>query len=183
MSDSPVPVHVPTYVDTRKVFLQQGPVAGFVALDRLPRFKELLASDRGAVTVELHFGKNDSGKQVVSGWLKAKVEVLCQRCLEPLGIELQDDIKLALLKDESQIEALEADLDPWICQDTRLELAELVEEQLMLCMPIVSYHDALDCGGKLGYTAAEDSATEQGADGTSSPFAVLKSLKDSDGTN
>lgn len=183
MSDSPVPVHVPTYVDTRKVFLQQGPIAGFVALDRLPRFNELLASDKGTVSVELHFGSNDSGQQVISGRIRAKVEVTCQRCLEPLGIDLQDDIKLALLKDESKVETLEADLEPWICQDTRLELAELVEEQLMLCMPIVSYHDEAHCGDKLGYTQPDAADTEHGANGTSNPFSVLKSLKDGDGTN
>ena len=36
-------------------------------------------------------------------------------------------------------------MDPWICEDHKLDLAEMVEEQLILCMPLVSYHDSGDC--------------------------------------
>jgi len=179
MSDSPVPV----YVDTRKIFLQQASIAGFVALERLGRFTETLASDQGTVFVELHFATNDSGQQTISGKLKAEVEVLCQRCLEPLGIVLEDDIKLALLKDEAKISSLEEGLDPWICPDNKLKLASIVEEQLMLCMPIVNYHDTADCSQKLGYTAKAGKAAENGSDEVKNPFAVLKALKQDDGTN
>jgi len=179
MSDSPVPV----YVDTRKIFLQQASIAGFVALERLGRFAETLASDKGTVFVELHFATNDSGQQIISGKLHAEVEVVCQRCLEPLGIVLEDDIKLALLKDEAKISSLDEGLDPWICPDNKLELASIVEEQLMLCMPIVSYHDTADCRQKPGYSTEAGKAIENGRNGVTNPFAVLKTLKKDDGTH
>jgi uncharacterized metal-binding protein YceD (DUF177 family) len=50
-------------------------------------------------------------------------------------------------------------------------------------MPIVSYHESVDCSDKLGYTKPEVAVEKQGANGTSNPFSVLKSLKDSDGSN
>ena len=179
MSDRPVPA----YVDTRKIFLQEGGIAGTVALERLPRFRETLASDAGSVSVELEFTTNESGQRVILGRLRAEVDVICQRCLEPLGIVLQDDIKLALVKDEAAIKQLEADFDPWICPDIKLQLAGLVEEQLMLCMPIVSYHSTAECSTKLDYTLAPDSANGTSANGRTNPFSVLKSLKENDGTN
>ena len=133
--------------------------------------------------VELDFSTNDSGQRIISGHISAKVDVICQRCLEPLGIVLEDDIRLALLKDETKISSLDADLDPWICPDNKLDLASLVEEQLMLCMPIVSYHEAADCSSKLDYTTGRDKSTASGTNGVVNPFSVLKSLKEDDPTN
>lgn len=179
MSASPVP----TYVDTRKVFLQLGSIAGFVALERLARFRDCLASETGTVYVELGFGTSETGIRLITGKLKADVTVTCQRCLEPLGIALRDDIRLALLQDETGVADLDKDLDPWICAETKLQLAELIEEQLMLCLPIVSTHDTADCSSRLEHAAGETATDRSNKNGTANPFSVLKSLKNSDGTN
>lgn len=178
---APMPASpIPAYVDTRKVFPQQDPVAGTVALERLPRFRACLAKDEGQVEVSLNFVTDNSGRRLITGKLQARVQVTCQRCLEPLGIVLEDDIKLALLKDESGVEGLDGDLDPWICADTKLVLAELVEEQLMLCLPIVSYHEATDCSSRLGYSKPQERAAQTDNNGRENPFSVLKSLKNND---
>ena len=110
------------------------------------------------------------------GSLQAQVNVFCQRCLKPLAIALADDIELALVRDEEAALRLDAKLDPWICEGHKLDLAELIEEQLILCTPIVSYHESGECMNQKDYVAGED-ATESIA--SESPFAVLRSLKDS----
>lgn len=176
MSDSPVPA----YVDTRKIFLQHAAIAGHVSLDRLERFKGLLASDSASIHVELEFFTDEFGRHIISGNLHAAVEVICQRCLEPLEIVLQDDIKLAVLEDDSKAAELDADLDPWICADTKLELSSLVEEQLILCLPIVSLHESTNCNSKLANAVKASSNEPDPANGTVNPFAVLQSLKGSD---
>lgn len=179
MSDRPIPV----YVDTRKIFQQQGEIAGPVPLARLTRFQDSLASDQGFVRVELQFFTNDSGLHVISGQLRAEVQVICQRCLEPLGIVLEDDIRLVVLQDEARAATLDAGFDPWICADTKLDLASLVEEQLMLCMPIVNLHETSLCGDKLAYTPPAEMQSQAQAGSPESPFAVLKALKENDGTH
>lgn len=179
MSDS----QVPAYVDSRKIFLQQGVITGTIALQRLERFRSALASNEGSVYVELEFFNDEFGRQIIAGSLRAEVQVVCQRCLEPLGIVLEDDIKLALLRDESKVALLDAELDPWICADPNLDLASLVEEQLILCLPIVSLHESASCIGNLDYATAADSVERSSANGTENPFAVLKVLKDNGSTN
>ena len=176
MSDSPIP----PYVDTRKAFLQEGKTSGYITLDRLPRFIECLASDQGSVEVELSFDLNESRKQVITGQIEAQVKVICQRCLEPLGIALSDDINLALIKREEDAAKLEGDLDPWVCEDHKLDIADLVEEQLILSLPLVSYHPDKACIESLGYSAESTADEEQDSEQKDNPFAVLKVLKDSD---
>jgi DUF177 domain-containing protein len=177
MSDS----SIPAYADTRKIFLQEGSINGNLALERLPRFRAGLANGQGSVSLELHFALSDAKERLITGSLHAEVNVFCQRCLKPLAIELADDIKLALVRDEEEAKRLDADLDPWICEDHRLDLAELADEQLILCTPLVSYHESGECLSKQSYvvgTSAVEATSEDVA--RENPFAVLKTLKDSD---
>ena len=97
------------------------------------------------------FGLTGTGRRVITGSVSATVEVVCQRCLEPLSLKLADTIQLALVESESQIDSLEAAWDPWMVDGPRISIASLLEEQLMLCMPLVSYHPDERCVKALEY--------------------------------
>ncbi len=175
---------IPAYADTRKIFLQEGEIRGNLALERLPRFRQTLANELGWVTLELKFSVGDGKQRLITGNLQAEVNVFCQRCLKPLAIALADDINLALVRDEAAAQQLDAELDPWICEDFKLDLAALAEEQLILCTPIVSYHESGNCIDQGKYVAGAPTTVEVGkADAKESPFAVLKSLKESDASD
>ena len=153
---------LPAYVDTRKIFLQQAQIDGTVALERLSRFRSL------------QFSVNKSGQKLIGGKLSADVEVCCQRCLQPFVINLADDINLVLFSNEEVAAGqLGPKLEPWICEDYRLDLASVVEEQLILCMPIVNYHPGKNCLDKLDYKKQGENHT----DSTTNPFSVLRTLK------
>jgi uncharacterized protein len=173
MSDS----SIPAYADTRKIFQQEDVISGNLGLNRLPRFSKILANDQGLVSLELKFTFGEAKERLITGSLQAQVNVFCQRCLKPLAIAVADDIMLALVRDEEAALRLDAKLDPWICEDHKLDLAELIEEQLILCTPIVSYHESGDCMTQKDYVTGEDAAESLASE---SPFAVLRSLKDSD---
>ena len=173
---------LPAYVDTRKVFLQQTNIKGIVALERLSRFREGLASDAAKVRVSLSFSINESGQKLIRGNLSADIDVFCQRCLDPLTINLVDEINLILLSDENEMNRLTADLDPWICKDYRLYLASMIEEQLILCTPIITCHPDRVCLDKLNYKGralAHKIGRVQGnknAGDPKNPFYILKEL-------
>ena len=174
MSDS----LLPTYVDTRKVFLQQEEISGSVALENLPRFADSLADNRGVVNVELQFSTNESNLRLIKGHISARVKVACQRCLDPLAVELEDEISLVLFEEDRIAVELDPQFDPWIGGEYKLVLAELVEEQLILCMPTVNLHENKDCLDNLNYLGNEIEKTDEQAKlKAKSPFAVLKKLK------
>lgn len=186
MVETPLQTLVPSYVDTRKVFLQQENISGSIGLERLPRFRDCLIDDEASIQLQLSFSITASSQQVITGTLQASVHVSCQRCLEPLAIELADDIRLALVKTEAAVEGLDAGWDSWICPDHKLELAELVEEQLMLCLPIASMHESGDCLARVNYSAvatAGDGAATTKKEVSQNPFSVLKELKENNVTD
>lgn len=173
MSDSPLP----DYVDQRKIFIQQGVVEGFLELARLPRTREMLAGPDARVDVTLRFLIDETGRRIIRGRVSAQVMAICQRCLEPFPINLDDDIELAVLADEKALDTLEERFDPWLCTDNKIELANLVDEQLVLCMPIVNLHQNGPCLDASRRDAVSRSDEDGAASDRPNPFAILETLK------
>jgi uncharacterized protein len=156
---------------------------GSCSLERLPRFADCLASLDGDVSGHLQFLKTEAGRRVILGSVTATVEVICQRCLEPLSLQLADAIQLALVESESQIDSLEPRWDPWLVDGPRITIASLLEEQLMLCMPLVNYHPDDRCIEALEYQRQrEPREGNNGNRAAQNPFEVLKVLKENDET-
>ena len=109
--------------------------------------------------------------------------MICQRCLEPLSLQLADAIQLALVESESQIGSLEPRWDPWLVDGPRITVASLLEEQLMLCMPLVNYHPDDRCIEALEYQRQREPREGNNGDrAAQNPFEVLKVLKENDET-
>jgi len=169
---------VPDYVDARKIFAQRALISGTVPVSRLSRFCELLADSSGEVRVSLEFGLDERHRRIIHGSIETVVATVCQRCLEQTSTQLKESFKLGLVETEAQIERLPDEVEPWLSADARLSLLDILEEQLILAMPIVSYHSQA-CEVLV---AAADSA-QQGKAGKidqrdDNPFAVLKMLKE-----
>lgn len=169
---------IPPYVDTRKVFLQTGKLVGTIEFGRMQRFQDCLLKNAGNVQVELEFSTNKSKQQLISGKLSTLVSVACQRCLEAVEIKLEEFFDLALVRKEADIEKLEDWLDPWLCEDHKLDVAAMIEEQLLLCLPLVNTHTDKNCLDKLGYQQAAVAKESAKIRSEESPFAILKTLKD-----
>lgn len=174
---------IPDYVDARKIFAQQALIKGTIPVSRLSRFCELVTATLGDVQVLMKFALDDGNRRIIEGTLDTQAQVICQRCLGPMQITLHDEFRLAVVESESQSESLPKSLDPWICEDTKLVLADLIEEELILCMPIVSYHES-NCIEKLSFAASQnkqdDAAKAANGAGKPNPFDILKTLKDKD---
>ena len=175
---------LPIYIDIRKAFDLESVFEGSCSLERLPRFADCLASLDGEVSGQLQFLTTEAGRRVILGSVTATVEVICQRCLEPLSLQLADAIQLALVESESQIDSLEARWDPWLVDGPRITIASLLEEQLMLCMPLVNYHPDDRCIEALEYQRQREPREGHNVDrAAQNPFEVLKVLKKKDETH
>ena len=176
MADTQIPDHV----DARKIFVQQALIEGDVPLSRLPRFRETLSDDLGQVQVQLQFLMDDEHRRVIEGRLTAQGHVLCQRCLEPTEVRIEEAFSLAMVETEEQMSRLPKRLDPWFCEDTKLALADLIDEQLILAMPIVSYHES-PCTEPMSFGETEqtgDKAAPGNGSEKANPFDILRTLKD-----
>jgi uncharacterized protein len=102
---------------------------------------------------------------------RAKVWRECQRCLQPVALDLEVSRPLRFVADETTAAALDADSDDDVLVASRnLDLHELVEDELLLALPLVPKHER--CPRSLPM-AAGDVAAEPAPN----PFAALAALK------
>lgn len=102
---------------------------------------------------------------------EAQLALVCQRCLQPVGEALRARRSFQFVAGEDQAAAVDADSEDDVLALTRtLDLIELLEDELLLALPLVPRHDA--CPQPL--KVREDGAVfEERAH----PFAALVDLK------
>jgi uncharacterized metal-binding protein YceD (DUF177 family) len=126
------------------------------------------------VTGRLEFGFADARGQLVSlvGEVAVTVDVVCQRCLEPFRLTLQSELRLLPTTDEQGVSAA-ADMEPWELDDEMVCPAEIVEEVLIMAMPLSAMHD--DAAACREFEAAGEEVEQ-----TTRPFAALKARLEKD---
>jgi uncharacterized protein len=58
-----------------------------------------------------------------------------------------------------------------------VELLTILEDELLICLPIVAYHPEDECAMKPGYISTSDDVVIVEPTGEDSPFKVLQNLK------
>lgn len=103
---------------------------------------------------------------------QAALWLTCQRCLQPYRTDVVVDRAVRFVRGEDQAEALDAESEEDVLALPReLDLRELVEDELLLALPIVPRHEACpEAPPALAESAAVAAQTQR-------PFAVLKALK------
>lgn len=126
-----------------------------------------------AVMVEkLEFARDDKQRETITGRFQAEVVLQCQRCLGDLQQSLNIAVNLVHIHDAEEADELELPYEPLICETEQLETGDVLEDELLLNLPLVAKHDNDSCETniKVDY---EISAQERES---SNPFSKLKEL-------
>lgn len=175
MFSAPSHKPLPRQGDPRK-FAQQGiSLDGVIPIVALPRLAESLEGTEGQVFVKLDFGISEEGKKVVSGKAHADLVLVCQRCLTPVSKPVECDISLAIVWTEEEAKALPKHLDPWIVEEISADFFEMIEEELLLSLPPVAYHEE-QCVDPELFQSGEPVVVKHEK---KNPFQVLEQLKSS----
>jgi uncharacterized protein len=121
-------------------------LSGELQLSKLTRLVGLLHSDAGSVRASLKFGQRRDGWLEVELTYATAVEVTCQRCLEPFRHELAGCVNVVLADAASAPAAVPEGYEPFEFADGRFSPAELIEDELIVSMPLAPKHERLaDC--------------------------------------
>lgn len=161
-------------IDSLRFAEAGGRLAGRLALTDLPRLADVLVTQDGWLECALEGCRLDCAGEDRPGLhltVTGRLRLQCQRCLAEVGIDCAIDSRLLLVPAGADWpeEELETDAYDAIPASQALSLLALVEEELLLALPIVPRH--ADCAppADVGGAPEEDSAP--------SPFAVLAGLK------
>ena len=126
------------------------------------------------VTGRLEFGFADAQMQVASieGEVAVTIDAVCQRCVEPFRYALSAELRL-LPTTAGEGVSKGTDFELWELEDASICPAEMIEEVLIMAMPLSAMHDDAEvCGG---YEPADEQVEQ-----TTKPFAELRAQLDQD---
>jgi len=126
------------------------------------------------VGIKLDFSWADSHKEIpaLTGQVTTNIAALCQRCLEPCEIAIEVDLNMVLVQDLQQSKAGEtgfSDAEIWELEEDTIRPLDIVEEALIMALPLSAVHPSRDLCGPLADNVV------QGKTDTVRPFANLKS--------
>ena len=140
----------------------------------MTRFVDSVAECDERVDVNVAF-KDEQGLTYFSGSISTSASLVCERCGGQMAQPLQIDFCFTPIKSESEIEELPDVYDPIEVDDQgEIDILQLIEDELILALPIVAFHAEEDCGvSKDDMSFGEIDEEDQ----RPNPFAVLKELK------
>jgi len=174
----------PARVAARKLCDGNGTINSSIPLGKLLRLSEYLDDQSGQAEVCLSFDRDASGCCCLTGTVSASVNMVCQRCLDVTKVELASalDIKIAGTEKEAQRIA-ESSADPLeklevvVCDDGEFDLLSIVEDELIMSLPIVAVHDNEQCNAALNSLQNSAENPEPDRQGNIKGLDVLEKLR------
>lgn len=124
----------------------------------------------GRVTFRLEFTHDDGQKvSFIMGVIQATLKLVCQRCLGGMEFNIDNPVYLGVVPDRAAADRLPDDCEPLMAGDEPVNLATLIEDELILALPITAMHDENEC-------KATRLLTEINSKRPDNPFAVLRTL-------
>ncbi len=135
-----------------------------VALERL---QDLLAGAEGDLTYRVEGFKGDRGEPMLQVQVSGVLQLACQRCLKAVPFDLDVDALLELVPEDASLsqDELEDDTRDFLPVAKELDVAEMLEDEVLLALPVAPRHEK--CG-----LPGEANAGER-----INPFAELAKLK------
>ena len=143
-----------------------------VPLAELPRLAQL-AGLAGEVRGRAHF-RRTGGIAVVELNFGGTARLQCQRCLGAMEVGVEASTEVGLVATEADVSRVPEELEPVLAPEGRISVGELVEEELLLTLPIVPLHEE-EAACHVAPAAAAVSAEEAPPE-TQKPFAQLAEL-------
>ena len=170
-------VKMPVTIDPVKAAQKRSDYEGIVPLVNLTRLTESLLDPQGEVTVRVECGTDQQGLTVIQGSASCEVSVTCERCGEAMTVALDCDFAYTPVKpdDDAALELIPERYDV-IEKDEHgeINLRQLVEDELILALPLFPMHDEAVCAVSAASMSFGDIGPEPEKP---NPFAVLAELK------
>jgi uncharacterized protein len=165
---------LPITIDPFKSAQRRLECEGVFSVSGMTRLLAVCEISSEQVKVKFNFNVDERGLNVLSGTGSALVKLTCQRCTDAFEYELNADFVFSPVKNEDAVAELPSYYDAIeLDENGEVNLLELIENELMLEIPLIPRHETKDC------SAPADSVWGELPEELEkpNPFDVLKQLK------
>ena len=140
---------------------------GALPLRDFPRLRDTLASSEGEVAYTLEGVRDERGRPSLRIRVRGALPLRCQRCLEPMQLEVNSEALLVLAQTLAEIHAEPADAQApdRVVAGKEMPVRDLIEDELILAVPYAPRHEQCEARPRAGANGK-----------TVSPFAGLRGM-------
>lgn len=146
---------------------------GSLPVAQLPRLCEALAAPDGTIAYDIEFDRDELGVAYLGLRAQTELTLTCQRTLEPFAWPVRIDTRLGLIVREEDEAGLPPGYEPLLLESAELRLAEVIEDELLLALPLIPVKPGLEESDRVWSTDPDQTEAPQ----RPNPFAALGSLK------
>lgn len=157
---------LPKKINPWLLFRYHETVSGQLELSAMPNLRNSQSRQESIAQVVLSVVSREDGQVVLRGEANIELELECQRCLQPLIATFVAPFELVVVKYDYQLETVSEEDDAIVVEE-QIEIAPLIEQELILALPMIAKHD--DCQANYENSVALTTEHQQ-------PFANLKDL-------
>jgi DUF177 domain-containing protein len=147
---------------------------GELAISEMPRLQDTVASPEGRVSYVLRGVQGKNGEPVLKLALEGSCQLRCQRCLQALPYSIKT-VSFLMPVPAGELESSmaeggemeEEDGVDRIPADARMDVHDLIEDEILLGLPLSPRHEFGVCEAAPGSAPAEER----------NPFAILRGMK------
>ncbi|MCK5717972.1 MAG: DUF177 domain-containing protein [Thiomargarita sp.] len=154
---------LPILIEPKRLALQGEHLKGQVALAQMLRLHDSICELQGAVQIDWIFTVDDEKRPIIQGTIKVALSLPCQRCLQPMPWSINAAVALIIGEEEN----CPTGYDVLSLTTPQIELMTLIEDELILALPIVIMHT----------TCSDNEHTYVADNNIHNPFWVLSKLK------
>ena len=157
------------FIDSLDFAINGRKISDVVPIAEMPRLLGELDSSQGILSYTVHGGLDSWGTPLLDVRVSGDCRLRCQRCLNAMNYPVCIEARL-MLRDQAGLDALGDDDEAFdsILAEAHLDVLNLLEEEILLSLPIAPRHEPGDCLVAGGESASRDAKN---------PFAVLTKLK------
>ncbi|WP_196138120.1 YceD family protein [Aliikangiella sp. G2MR2-5] len=159
-----------------KLANKEGELRHHWQVSEFKRLSEMLIDDSGRVEVIVQAYFDDRRRCLLKANIKAELKLECQTTFEAITHKLDKVVVFCAVNAESQFAEVEEEFEPVLMEDGFLDMAEVIEDEIILSVPIVANKSLEEIDKKMSYGELDEEAiaAEKAA---SNPFSVLQNLK------
>jgi uncharacterized protein len=140
----------PAVIDSLEFARSAQTLAGELPVVRLERLHDVLADTQGTLSYTLRGGKDERERPLIELAVEGELRLQCQRCLEAFSYPLRLQSTLLLVGRGDELDELMDDpsAPDAIEPDAELEVAELIEDEVLLSLPLSPRHPEGSCASR-----------------------------------
>jgi uncharacterized protein len=162
----------PTFIDPLRLAQENCVLRGHIAVEQFSRILNSLCNTQGTASFEWLF-TTDEQHPIIKGWIKAPLQMVCQRCLQQMTWDLETQVSLVILTDDQSDKTTPPDYETLVITKIPVSLVALIEDEIILALPIAVTHDKCLTNDY----CLPDEVDSKVKDQQDNPFQVLKMLK------